>query len=175
MEPIAFSSSPEHQPIQLNSLINDDDIIFNCPHCGGELVVDKEGAGMMFDCSHCAKEIMVPPYSGPPERRRIQGPQKAALASEAAPLDQDLQSAPVKATDLTGQDSEMLQERLAQLKLQYKENSSQRTEMRGHINRTQIDLHRLQLKLQKLVDRQMQMEADITAIQGELSKEAPTS
>ena len=36
------------------------DLEFNCPACGGELVVAAEGAGMEFNCPHCAADIRVP-------------------------------------------------------------------------------------------------------------------
>src|SRR5687767_6514689 len=43
--------------------ITERDIVFDCPHCSGELVVDKDGAGMTFDCSHCSKSVTVPQAS----------------------------------------------------------------------------------------------------------------
>lgn len=150
--------------------VSENDIVFNCPHCGGELVVDKEGEGMVFDCSHCGAEIMIPPYSGPSTRRRELELQKTVSESIDQALPKEIPPVPIP--DLSDQTDEALVERLGQLRLQYKENLSQRTEVRGHINRNQIELHRQQLKLQKLVERQMQMEAELTAIQQRLPKAA---
>ncbi len=165
-QPEPFSTSPSESD-GLTSF-SDNDIVFNCPHCRGELVVDKEGEGMVFDCSHCGVEIMIPPYSGPPPRRKLPEPPKSG--TESSDPSQPPVLAPVPLPDLSDQTDEALLERLAQLRLHYKENLSQRTEVRGHINRNQIELHRQQIKLQKLVERQMQMEAELTAIQQRLPK-----
>ncbi|MEM7144574.1 MAG: hypothetical protein AAF591_05535 [Verrucomicrobiota bacterium] len=36
------------------------DIEFNCPHCGGELVVDEVAAGMEVSCPHCDGMVRIP-------------------------------------------------------------------------------------------------------------------
>ncbi len=53
---------------------------------------------------------------------------------------------------------------MSDLSHQLKENSSQDVEMRGHINRATIELHRLQLKLKKLADRKAAIEAELNAL-----------
>ena len=40
--------------------ITERDIVFDCPHCRGELVVDQDGAGMALACSHCGRNVTVP-------------------------------------------------------------------------------------------------------------------
>ena len=152
--------------------ITDRDIVFDCPHCNGELVVDKAGAGMVFDCSHCGKPVTVPVN----QEREIQNSmpaldaRSAPVPGEAGQIDAGTQVQVSKNVyDFSQRSVEDVEKRLNELKFQYKENSSQRTEMRGHINRAQIELHRYQIKLQKLVDRQLDMEAEIRSAQARLS------
>ena len=45
--------------------VTERDIVFDCPHCGGELVVDMDGAGMEVNCTLCGGGLKVPEYDGP--------------------------------------------------------------------------------------------------------------
>jgi DNA-directed RNA polymerase subunit RPC12/RpoP len=36
------------------------DIVFNCPNCDQELVVDQSGAGTQIDCPACGEHITIP-------------------------------------------------------------------------------------------------------------------
>ncbi|MEY2480239.1 MAG: hypothetical protein QOI04_1166 [Verrucomicrobiota bacterium] len=56
------------------------------------------------------------------------------------------------------------QKRLSDLKRHLKENESQRTEITGSINQLSIQLHRWQLRLQTLNDRQKELQAEITKL-----------
>lgn len=40
--------------------IRDTDIVFDCPHCGKNLVIDYRGAGLQINCSRCGEEVLVP-------------------------------------------------------------------------------------------------------------------
>lgn len=40
--------------------IRDTDIVFDCPHCGKNLVIDYRGAGLQINCSECASAVLVP-------------------------------------------------------------------------------------------------------------------
>lgn len=40
--------------------ICDTDIVFDCPHCGKNLVIDYRGAGLQIPCSGCGEQILVP-------------------------------------------------------------------------------------------------------------------
>lgn len=40
--------------------IRDTDIVFDCPHCGKNHVIDYRGAGLPIDCSECGQQILVP-------------------------------------------------------------------------------------------------------------------
>lgn len=40
--------------------IRDTDIVFDCPHCGKNLVIDYRGAGLQITCSTCGEPTLVP-------------------------------------------------------------------------------------------------------------------
>ena len=40
--------------------ILDTDIVFDCPHCGKNLVIDYRGAGLQIACSSCGEQVLVP-------------------------------------------------------------------------------------------------------------------
>jgi len=40
--------------------IRDTDIVFDCPHCGKNLVIDYRGAGLQINCSTCGEPTLVP-------------------------------------------------------------------------------------------------------------------
>jgi len=40
--------------------IRDTDIVFDCPHCGKNLVIDYRGAGLQIKCSECGESVLVP-------------------------------------------------------------------------------------------------------------------
>ena len=40
--------------------IRDTDIVFDCPHCGKNLVIDYRGAGLQINCSECGETVLVP-------------------------------------------------------------------------------------------------------------------
>ena len=53
-------------------------------------------------------------------------------------------------------------DRVAELRRQFKENESQRTEITGYINQLSIQLHRWQLRLQTLEERRQQLDSDLS-------------
>jgi peptidoglycan hydrolase CwlO-like protein len=53
--------------------------------------------------------------------------------------------------------------RISDLQHQLKENESQRTEITSYINQLSIQLHRWQLRLQSLNERQRKLEAELAA------------
>lgn len=59
---------PEDEDTMDNITVTDRDILFDCPSCQGELIVDRDGEGMETACIHCGALINVPPYQGPPEQ-----------------------------------------------------------------------------------------------------------
>jgi transcription elongation factor Elf1 len=56
------------------------------------------------------------------------------------------------------------------LQHQLKENESQRTEITGYINQLSIQLHRWQLRLQTLKERQEKLQTELAAISGPPAK-----
>jgi hypothetical protein len=60
--------------------------------------------------------------------------------------------------------------KVSDLQHQLKENESQRTEITGYINQLSIQLHRWQLRLQTLKERQQKLQAELAAICGPSAK-----
>ena len=56
--------------------------------------------------------------------------------------------------------------KISDLQNQLKENESQRTEITGYINQHSIQLHRWQLRLQTLKERQEKLETEMAALKG---------
>ena len=135
-------------------IINDRDIIFSCPSCQGELVVDRDGAGLSVPCSHCGNPLTIPDYQAPSEAE-VSGP-LPGLTDALPPSNRHF--------DFNDKSREELERRFNELKHQFKENRSQDTEMRGHVNRATMELHRLQLKLKKLQERHLDIGAEIHAL-----------
>src|SRR5579864_2842132 len=62
------NASPRESPEQIEREgleITERDIVFDCPHCKGELVVDLDGVGLVLNCVHCGQSVTVPEYHGP--------------------------------------------------------------------------------------------------------------
>lgn len=66
MPPMDASGMPLLDDASLE--ITERDIIFDCPRCYGELIVDRDGENMETSCIHCGATLMVPKYMGPPAR-----------------------------------------------------------------------------------------------------------
>ena len=138
-------------------VISESDIVFNCPACAGELVVDRAGVGLSVPCPHCGHPLTIPEDSSQPP--------SLPPPADAAPGAPPLAPAAKRHFDFAGQTAEQIERRTSDLQHQLKENRSQDTEMRGHVNRATMELHRLQLRLKKLQERQADIEAELAAIQ----------
>jgi predicted RNA-binding Zn-ribbon protein involved in translation (DUF1610 family) len=152
--------------------VSERDIVFNCPHCEGELVVDRDGAGMTFNCPHCGGRIAVPFFRGTAAGDSVSGSSPGASESAmssssslglpgAARLSG--KQLPTRTVDFSTMSKEDIEKRVDELKLHLKEHQSQTTEMRGHLNRAVIEMNRLQLKLQKLRERGTAIEQELAA------------
>ena len=160
--------------------VSDRDIVFNCPHCEGELVVDRDGAGMTFNCPHCGGRIAVPFFRGTGAGDSVMGSSPGAsdsyLSSSssmgglpgAARLSG--KQLPARTVDFTTMSKDDIEKRVDELKLHLKEHQSQTTEMRGHLNRAVIEMNRLQLKLQKLRERGTAIEQELAAAKAYVEK-----
>ena len=40
--------------------ITEDDLVFDCPFCGRNFVIDQQAAGRSFPCPGCGKDIEIP-------------------------------------------------------------------------------------------------------------------
>lgn len=60
--------------------------------------------------------------------------------------------------------------RISELQDQLKENEAQRTEITTYINQHSIQLHRWQLRLKSLTERQQKLEADLAALCGKVQR-----
>ena len=205
----AVPTSPSGQGQKPTLVVTDRDIVFNCPNCRGELVVDREGSGLEVPCSHCGQRLTVPAYSAraaappaavapvqsadasaplgvvqpapastPPPVTLAPAPVPAAAAPTplstvaAPPVEQPAAPTVQRTFNHAEFTTEQLARRWGELKHQLKENRSQDTEMRGHVNRATIELHRLQLRLKTLQDRHGDITAELTALQTRLDQGA---
>jgi len=129
------------------------DIQFECTHCANILIVDREGVGMKLACPHCGDEIEVPAKSDVLDPSKNHGAKKQSKANPA--LQTTFDFADKSAADLD--------EHIQKLQRKLKENASQRTEIQGYINQETIKLHRRKLQLEKLLDKQGALDAEIAA------------
>ena len=145
--------------LEAETLITDRDIVFDCPSCQGEMVVDREGVGLECLCAHCGFPLVIPEGSKPKLSQPPPVPPPATPPLIAPPTD----ASEHRHFDFSSLDNEQVTRRVEELKHQLKENMSQDVEMRGHVNRATIELHRLQLRLKKLQARQAEIEAEMIA------------
>ncbi len=143
-------------------VISERDIVFDCPKCGGELVVDRDGEGMQLNCVHCGEPVVVPKFNE--SKNRNDSAETIAPPTSQPPPAQSKPAKTPPTFDFSDLSKEELQRRFEDLKLHLKENESQRVETRGHLNRTMLQAHRYQLQLQKLVDRQEAIEQELAAL-----------
>jgi hypothetical protein len=146
--------------------ITERDIVFECPHCHGELVVDLEGAGLSLTCVHCGRTVTVPEYHGPSLHFL-----EAATSKLTEALRNARKGSPRK-LDFSNHSAAELVKRRADLERQSQEIQAQSAEIRGQVNHSLIQLHRYQLKLDMLNESQAELETELKAIAERLSPEA---
>jgi ribosomal protein L37AE/L43A/ribosomal protein L29 len=155
------TSTPIENPEQIERRgleITERDIVFECPHCREELVVDLEGAGMAFNCVHCGRSVTVPEYHGPSLYFLEQATSKLTEALR------DARRAAPKKFDLAGRTADELMARRTELERQLEEMRAQSAEIRGQVNHAMIQLHRYQLKLEMLNESHAELETELKAI-----------
>ena len=107
----------------------------------------------MFNCGHCAAPLVVDREAAGMTLNcqccqkpiSVPQPQEKASSDVLAPAADDSQ--------------------VAEVKRKLKENESQRTEITGYINQLSIQLHRWQLRIQTLNERQKQLHAEMASLQ----------
>lgn len=113
---------------------------------------EASGGDIIFACSHCSASFVVD--------------------SAAAGLTLDCQKCgkptivPNPVLDTAAGNAV----KISDLQHQLKENESQRTEITGYINQLGIQLHRWQLRLQTLNERQQKLKAELDAICGPVAR-----
>jgi transcription elongation factor Elf1 len=146
--------------------ITERDIVFDCPHCHGELVVDLEGAGLSLTCVHCGQTVTVPEYHGPSLHFL-----EAATSKLTEALRNVRKGSPRK-LDFSNRSAAELVARRTELERQNQEIQAQSAEIRGQVNHALIQLHRYQLKLDMLNESQAELETELRAIAERLSPDA---
>jgi hypothetical protein len=136
------------------------DIVFDCPHCRGELIVDQEGKGLDVACPLCQKPVKVPEYHGASLQFLQAATAKLATAVRAA------RRASPRQFEFEGKTPEELDQRRADLQKAIRENQAQAMEIKGQIHHATIQLHRYQLKLEVIQERQGELKAEIDALGG---------
>ena len=114
---------------------------------GGSITsVQTPSSDIVFACSHCSTSFVVD--------------------AAAAGMTLDCQKCgkptivPKVSVELAAENAA----RISDLQHQLKENESQRTEITSYINQLSIQLHRWQLRLQSLNERQQKLEAELAAV-----------
>ncbi len=100
----------------------------------------------MFACSHCATSFVVD------------------AAAAGVTLQCQKCGKPTTVPKPTAEPAADNAVRIADLQHQLKENESQRTEITSYINQHSIQLHRWQLRLKSLNERQQKLEAELAAV-----------
>ncbi len=138
--------------------VTERDIVFDCPHCGGELAIDRDGAGMEVNCAHCGVILTVPEYHG----ASLQFLQ--AATSKLAKAIQSARNASPKKFHFEGRSRDEMNRRQIELQRVLRESQTQLTEVRGHVHHATIQLHRYQLKAEVIQERQSELKAELDAL-----------
>jgi hypothetical protein len=115
---------------------------------GATLPTQESSSDIVFACTHCSASFVVD--------------------AAAAGMTLDCQkcgkptTVPNPALEAAAENSA----RISDLQHQLKENESQRVEITGYINQLGIQLHRWQLRLQTLKERQQKLETELAGITG---------
>ena len=115
---------------------------------GSTTSVQAPSSDIVFACSHCATSLVV----------------DAAAAGLAVNCQNCGKAIRVPAAPIEAAAENAV--RISEIQHQLKENESQRTEITSYINQLSIQLHRWQLRLQSLNERQQKLEAELAAAKG---------
>ena len=153
-EPLRSADEVETQDLQ----ISERDVVFECPHCRGELVVDCDGAGLEVPCPLCGQTVTVPPYQGP-SLQLLQ----TATAKLADALRQSRNS-PRKRFSFSDQSPATLHQRRQEVQDLLRQARDQLDELRGLLNHSRIQVHRYQLKIEMTETKLEELEAEVEAL-----------
>jgi predicted RNA-binding Zn-ribbon protein involved in translation (DUF1610 family) len=144
--------------------VTERDIVFDCPQCGGELAIDMDGAGMEVHCTHCGQALTVPEYHGPSLQFLQAATSKLAKAIQAA------RNASPKKFHFEGNTEDDLKHRQNELQHALHESQTQLAEIKGHIHHATIQLHRYQLNVEVIQERQSELKAELDALMQALNQ-----
>ena len=108
--------------------------------------VQAPSSDIVFACSHCSTSFVVD------------------AAAAGMTLDCQKCGKPTKVPTVSLEDAADNAVRISDLQHQLKENESQRTEITSYINQLSIQLHRWQLRLQSLNERQTKLQAELAQL-----------
>jgi DNA-directed RNA polymerase subunit M/transcription elongation factor TFIIS len=109
--------------------------------------VSPHPSDITFACVHCSSALVV----------------DVAAAGMTLACQRCGKPTPVPAIPMRETSATKVQAEVDDIKRQLKENESQRTEITGSINQLSIQLHRWQLRLQTLNERQKELETQLRA------------
>jgi transcription elongation factor Elf1 len=107
---------------------------------------DTNSSDIVFACAHCATSFVVD------------------AAASGVTLTCQACGQPTTVPDSTLEATAGNALKISELRDQLRENASQRTEITGYINQLSIQLHRWQLRLKSLNERQQKLEAELGLI-----------
>ncbi|MEY2527931.1 MAG: hypothetical protein QOJ05_21 [Verrucomicrobiota bacterium] len=116
------------------------------PAGGSTTSVQAPSSDIVFACSHCATSFVVD------------------AAAAGMTLNCQKCGKPTTVPKITLEAAAENAAKISDLQHQLKENESQRTEITGYINQLSIQLHRWQLRLKSLNERQKKLETELAAI-----------
>lgn len=119
-------------------VITERDILFECPSCGKNLVVDESAEGVIVDCPRCAIKVIVPPKARPDVKAVAASPTPPPVAASSS------------ATDLQGAGA-TLGHQLREIQMQRTEIHNRVASRLNELNRDLVLLARLDATQQKLV------------------------
>jgi peptidoglycan hydrolase CwlO-like protein len=116
------------------------------PAGGSTTSVQAPSSDIVFACSHCSTSFVVD------------------AAAAGMTLDCQKCGKPTTVPKVTLEAAADNAVRISDLQHQLKENESQRTEITSYINQLSIQLHRWQLRLQSLNERQTKLQAELAQL-----------
>lgn len=116
------------------------------PAAGSTTSTPAPSNDIVFSCTHCAASFVVD------------------AAAAGMTLDCQKCGKPTTVPKVAPEAAAENAVRISDLQRQLKENASQRTEITGYINQLGIQLHRWQLRLQTLNERQQKLEAELAGV-----------
>ena len=115
---------------------------------GSTVSATEESRDITFDCQHCSTTFIVD------------------VAAAGLTLNCQKCGKPTTVPNPALEAAAENAVRISELQRHLKENESQRTEVTGYINQINIQLHRWQLRLQSLKERQQKLESEMVDICG---------